>query len=155
VIPHPKFTEKDAYGGSKATGYLYGWVKCMYDYFRVYTDTKPIREELAKMKQIVEEKSAELAVKKAALEKINAKIRSLQQQFDEKKKQQEDLTKKIRECEVKLERAQKLTEGLSDEKERWTRDIETMSNRGDLIPGDAVIASGMVAYCGAFVSQYR
>jgi len=50
VIPHPKFTEKDAYGGSKATGYLYGWVKCMYDYFRVYTDTKPIREELSRMK---------------------------------------------------------------------------------------------------------
>jgi dynein heavy chain len=46
VIPHPKFTEKDAYGASKATGYLFGWVKCMYDYFRVYTDTKPLREEM-------------------------------------------------------------------------------------------------------------
>lgn len=56
---------------------------------------------------------------------------------------------------MKLERAQKLTEGLSDEKERWTRDIESLGKRGDLIPGDAVIASGMVAYCGPFVSQYR
>lgn len=54
-----------------------------------------------------------------------------------------------------MERAQKLTEGLSDEKERWTNDIHSMSQRGDLIPGDAVIASGMVAYCGPFVSQYR
>lgn len=50
VINHPKFTEKDAYGASKATGYLYGWVKCMYDFFKVFTETKPIREELAKMK---------------------------------------------------------------------------------------------------------
>jgi len=49
----------------------------MYDYFRVYTDTKPIREELARMKEIVEVKTAELAVKKQALERINAKIREL------------------------------------------------------------------------------
>lgn len=44
VIPNPKFTEKDAYGGSKASGYLYGWVKCMYDYYKVYTETRPLRE---------------------------------------------------------------------------------------------------------------
>ena len=29
----------------------------------------------------------------------------------------------MKECEIKLERAQKLTEGLSEEKERWGRDI--------------------------------
>jgi dynein heavy chain len=57
------------------------------------------------MKAIVEEKSRELAIKKEALEKINSKIRALQRTFEEKKKQQEDLAKKIHECEVKLERA--------------------------------------------------
>lgn len=36
------------------------------------------------MKMIVEEKSKELAIKKAALEKINAKIRSLQEAFQQK-----------------------------------------------------------------------
>lgn len=74
---HPKFNEKDAALASKATGYLFGWVKCMYDYFRVFTDTKPLREEMQKMAQIVEEKTAELSVKKAALEVINKKIGSL------------------------------------------------------------------------------
>ena len=29
----------------------------------------------------------------------------------------------MEECEVKLDRAHKLTSGLSDEKERWTLDI--------------------------------
>ena len=155
VIPQAKFNEKDAYGASKATGFLFGWVKCMYDYFRVFTDTKPIREEMLRMGLIVEEKTAELKIKKAALEIINRKIQQLQASFKAKQAEQEQLAKKIRECEVKLDRAQKLTEGLSDEKERWTKDIVTLSIMGDLIQGDAIIAAGTVAYCGAFTSQYR
>lgn len=104
---------------------------------------------------IVEEKTAELKIKKAALEIINRKIQQLQASFKAKQAEQEQLAKKIRECEVKLDRAQKLTEGLSDEKERWTKDIVTLSIMGDLIQGDAIIAAGTVAYCGAFTSQYR
>jgi len=34
-------------------------------------------------------------------------------------KQKEELTKKIEECETKLERAKKLTDGLSEESVRW------------------------------------
>ena len=59
----------------------------MYDYFRVFTDTKPVREQLAKMQNIVAVKTEELGVKKEALEKINSKIRELQKLFDDKKKQ--------------------------------------------------------------------
>lgn len=43
---------------------------------------------------------------------------------------QELLTSQIKECEVKLERAQKLTDGLKDEKERWSSDIERLSQIG-------------------------
>lgn len=41
---HPKFNEADAYGGSKATGYLFGWVKAMYDFNKVFTETEPLRK---------------------------------------------------------------------------------------------------------------
>lgn len=51
-----------------------------------------------------------------------------------------------------MERAQKLTEGLSDEKERWGSDILKLSESGVLIPGNSIIAAGMVAYSGPFVS---
>lgn len=47
------------------------WVKAMYDYFRVFTDTKPLREQLVQMRKIVEEKTAELRIKKEALERVN------------------------------------------------------------------------------------
>jgi len=49
----------------------------MYDYFKVYTETRPLREKLATMNKIVEEKNAELAIKMEALAVINAKIKEL------------------------------------------------------------------------------
>lgn len=56
---------------------------------------------------------------------------------------------------MKLERAQKLTEGLSEEKTRWAIDIKNLEKKMELIPGDAVISAGMVAYSGPFTSKYR
>lgn len=131
------------------------WVKAMYDYFRVYTDTKPLREQLIAMRKIVEEKTAELKIKKDALERINNKIRELEEMYDQKIIEKEELQSKMKECEVKLERAQKLTEGLSEEKERWGLDVQKLQAKVELLPGDAIIAAGMVAYSGPFTSQYR
>ena len=65
------------------------------------------------------------------------------------------MTNQIKECEIKLERAQKLTDGLKDEKERWSRDIERLSEIGTLYPGDSAIAAAMLSYSGSFVASYR
>ena len=81
------------------------WCKAMYDYYRVFTDTKPLREQLVAMRKIVDEKTAELRVKKEALERINNKIRELEEMYDQKILEKEELQNKMKECEVKLERA--------------------------------------------------
>ena len=70
-------------------------------------------------------------------------------------RQQEELKNKIQECEIKLERAQKLTEGLSEERVRWGNDIKAFEKRMELLPGDAVISAGFVAYLGPFTSFFR
>lgn len=89
------------------------WVKCMYQYNIVYTQTEPLRKQLAILKKQVEQKMAYLRKKKAELEEINAKIDLLTKKYQESMKQQAILKQKIQECQLKLERAQKLTEGLS------------------------------------------
>lgn len=65
------------------------------------------------------------------------------------------LTSKINECQLKLDRAQKLTEGLSDEKVRWSNDIEMLSKSFDYLPGDSLIGAGMVSYSGCFTANFR
>lgn len=69
--------------------------------------------------------------------------------------EKEFLVKKITECEIKLDRAQKLTDGLSDEGKRWKVDVEILKNKFSLLAGDTLVGAGMVAYSGPFTSGYR
>ena len=105
ITCRPEFTFAAVERTSFATKFLYMWVKAMWDYYKVYTETKPLREKLLVMRQIVEEKTAELKVKKEALDKINNKIKDLEDMFNLKMFEKQELTNKIQECSVKLERA--------------------------------------------------
>jgi len=82
----PKFNSKDAYKANLATGYLFDWSKAMYDFYKVFTETKPLRDQLEVVKKVVAEKKEELRVKMEALDKINAQIRTLTEMFEEKNK---------------------------------------------------------------------
>jgi dynein heavy chain len=46
--------------------------------------------------------------------------------FDQKMREKEKLTNEIESCKVKLQRAQKLISGLSDEQVRWSKDVKKM-----------------------------
>lgn len=94
-------------------------------------------------------------MKKEALDKVNQRIQHLENLFNEKIQQKEHLTQKINECQLKLDRAQKLTDGLSDEKVRWAHDIEVMSKSFAFLPGDSLIGAGMVSYSGCFTANFR
>ncbi len=63
--------------------------------------------------------------------------------------------REITECETKKERAEKLTKSLSDEKVRWTEEVKLLENNEQFLAGDSIVAAGMIAYSGAFTSQYR
>lgn len=67
-----------------------------------------------------------LAEKKAMLAQVEANIKKLEEEFGLMVAQKEKLEKDMEMCKVKLERALKLTSGLSDEKVRWSSDIQSM-----------------------------
>lgn len=152
---NPMFTAKDTAKANFAIQFLFKWVDAMYNYYKIFTETKPLREQLEVSQKIVAATQEKLKVKKEALDLINTKIRNLEDTLAEKSALKDDLTKKIKECEIKLDRAQKLTDGLKEEKERWSRDIDLISKQFDLLAGNTCIAAGMVSYAGAFTASFR
>lgn len=42
---------------------MFGWAKAMYDFFNVFTNTKPLRDKLNEMVEKVEEMDKELKLK--------------------------------------------------------------------------------------------
>ena len=50
VMKDPKFTLESAASSSFAIKFIFSWVKAMYDFYKVYTETEPIRVKLESMK---------------------------------------------------------------------------------------------------------
>lgn len=54
-----------------------------------------------------------------------------------------------------MERAVRLVEKLSDEKERWDSTILKLNRNINNLYGDVLISAGVVCYMGNFVWSYR
>ena len=62
----------------------------------------------------------------------------------------EELETKCRLCEERLVRADKLINGLADEKIRWHDTVTSLDHMIANVIGDVMVSSGFVAYLGAF-----
>ena len=151
TLPHKDFTFERAKECSYAIKFLFNWSKAMYDFNKVFTETQPLRDQLNAVKKILEEKTLELKKKNEELERISRKINDLENEYTKNVTMKENLENDIADCEVKLERAQKLTLGLSDEKLRWGNEIEMLLSKGDNIPGDSAIASAFYIFLKNFL----
>ena len=67
----------------------------MYDFNKVYNETKPLREKLEATQKLLAEKTAFLKEKMDALAEVNKKIFDLETMFDQKIKEKERLTNEI------------------------------------------------------------
>jgi len=56
---------------------------------------------------------------------------------------------------MKLERANILTSSLASEQTRWTASVKEMKADKDLIPGNSILAAGMISYSGPFTPEFR
>ena len=58
-------------------------------------------------------------------------------------------------CERKVELAKALITGLADERENWKDDLKRKREDKENLVGDIVISSGVIAYLGIFLKDYR
>lgn len=155
VIPSEDFSESRASSCSLAVRFIYLWINGIYQFHRSYVETQPLRDELARVQKIVAEKMALLKEKKAELDEINKRLAELEETLNSKIAYKKQLQEDIQDCQIKLERAIKLVAGLSEEQQRWGKEIKIMEANFELITANCVIAAGMISYAGPFTSQYR
>ncbi|CAE7685039.1 DNAH1, partial [Symbiodinium sp. KB8] len=130
----PTFDPDNVKRSSTACHGICMWVRAMYTYHII---------------------SRELAQAKGRLAEIEGKLSDLQAAFEAKNKQKDDLVHEVDQCEARLGRAGKLIGGLGGEKDRWESTVAKLGVDFDNLVGDALIASGTIAYLGAFTSDFR
>lgn len=98
---------------------------------------------------------SDLEKKRASLREVQDKLFKLEQQLETNKKKKLDLENQVDLCTKKLDRAEQLIGGLGGEKDRWSQAAKDLGVKYINLTGDVIIASGAVAYLGAFTSAFR
>jgi len=131
------------------------WVRAMYSYHFVAKAVEPKRQLLREAEAELADCQEKLEKAQAALRAVQDKIAALEADFDAAMAKQTQLQDDMNLCELKLSRAHKLIGGLGGEKARWGQNVETLSDQLTLLPGDCIVAAGMVSYAGPFTSDVR
>eukprot|EP00913_Durusdinium_trenchii_P024528 g23026.t1 len=131
------------------------WVGAMYKYHFVAKAVEPKRQLLREAEADLAECMGKLEAAQAALREVHDKIQKLEADYNQGIARQESLQQDMALCEIKLERAHKLIGGLGGEKARWADNVIKLTEQLELLPGDCIVAAGMVSYTGPFTSEYR
>nr|XP_001915928.3 dynein heavy chain 1, axonemal isoform X2 [Equus caballus] len=140
---------------SKACTSICQWVRAMHKYHFVAKAVEPKRQALREAQDDLEVTQRILEEAKQRLREVEDGIAMMQTKYRECIAKKEELELKCEQCEQRLSRADKLINGLSDERVRWQETVENLEHMLDNIFGDVLVAAGFVAYLGPFTGQYR
>ena len=154
-ITNPDFDPTKVRNASSAAEGLCRWIKAMEIYDRVAKVVAPKKIKLKEAESSLAETMKILNEKRAELKEVEDRLASLQDQFKEMTEKKEKLEFQVDQCAKKLERAEKLIGGLGGEKTRWSAAAKSLQATYDNLTGDVLIASGVIAYLGAFTAGFR
>ncbi|GLI63290.1 hypothetical protein VaNZ11_006196 [Volvox africanus] len=158
VRPYLDMDDFDPAVVKKASAAAYGlccWVRAMEAYDRVAKVVAPKKAKLAEAEAEYSELMVGLNAKKAELANVEAKLAGLNAKLSEMQRRKAQLEAEVDLCEKKLDRATKLIGGLGGEKSRWTEVAAKLGGDYVNLTGDVLLASGFIAYLGAFTAAYR
>ena len=115
----------------------------------------PKKEALKEAQATLAKAMSELEKKRSSLKEVQDKLNKLQVKLDTNKRKKVDLENQVDLCTKKLDRAEQLIGGLGGEKDRWNQAAKDLGEKYLNLTGDVLIASGLVAYLGAFTSAFR
>uniref|UniRef100_A0A8C5P1M0 Dynein axonemal heavy chain 7 n=1 Tax=Jaculus jaculus TaxID=51337 RepID=A0A8C5P1M0_JACJA len=154
-IPNPDFVPEKIRNASTAAEGLCKWVIAMDSYDKVAKIVAPKKIKLAAAEGELKVAMDGLKKKQAALKEVQDKLAKLQDTLELNKERKADLENQVDLCSKKLDRAEQLIGGLGGEKTRWSQSALELGQLYINLTGDILISSGLVAYLGAFTSNYR
>ena len=159
VIEHPvrgkAWNRDDMYKSSFACFCLYLLIQAALEFNKLYKNTQPLRDKKKRIDNSLEEKKQLLSLKKRDIIKIDEKLKRLGNMFKIKNDERNQLKLKIEGCNVKLDRARKLTSLLDDENKRWNVEIVRLKQETHFIRGDSAFGGAMLTYAGPFPTAFR
>lgn len=155
LLDEKDFDQEKIYNASTAAGNLAEWIRACVMTYDALLVVEPKRLKLAAAEESLQKAEAILNEKKQNLKIVLDILAELQKEYELKKKEKEELEFKVNKCQTQLNRASKLIGLLANELKNWAKKAAEFRAESVGITGDICIASGIIAYLGAFPTNYR
>lgn len=140
---------------SKAAHGIAKWVRAIIAYDDAMKIVTPKKIELAKAVEMSSEAQKVWDAAKERLASVLAEMKRLVEELEATQAEETRLRNNKDDCERKVELAKALITGLADERENWKVDLAQRRIDKDNLVGDIMISSGIIAYLGVFLKDYR
>jgi len=154
-MDNEEFQPAKVKSASKAAAGLCLWIRAIINFCRVNKEVEPKRAALNAAKAEFAEVMAGLKIKQKTLKDVEDKVAELGKQLRAAENKKDELTRQVDECGRKLVRAQQLISDLGGEKDRWGASSARLAEVYTGLTGDMLLASGVIAYLGAFTMSFR
>eukprot|EP00929_Paragymnodinium_shiwhaense_P077081 TRINITY_DN3967_c0_g2_i2.p1 TRINITY_DN3967_c0_g2~~TRINITY_DN3967_c0_g2_i2.p1 ORF type:complete len:4576 (+),score=1729.31 TRINITY_DN3967_c0_g2_i2:93-13820(+) len=151
----PFFNYETMKGKSMAAANLANWVINCVKYHKIYVKVAPLMEKVAEATQTKESAEAALKIVLDKVAEIEAECAALEAKLSNAVEEKEKVEAKARDCQEKLELANRLVNGLADEYKRWTQTVEELKVLGVKLIGNCLLASAFVGYISPFNMRLR
>lgn len=134
---------------------LYVWVTMMRDWFE---SKKRYDEQVVTLdrasKELAEAKSQKSELEER-LERLLEEMNRMETELREKKTKLQELEESLAIKKANLEIAEKLVNGLGDEKISWNKEKESLNIMYEKLVGDSLLSCAFLTYLGPFESTFR
>jgi len=154
-IADENFTPENAAKAASAAEGLCTWIGAMDAYDRVIKIVVPKKIALEAAESEYNKIMAALKVKQDELDGIMSALAALEKQLEDSILEKKRLEDEVELCVVKLERAEKLINGLGGQRDHWTVRAHQLGEDFQNLTGDMLIAAGMISYLGTFTMAFR
>ncbi|CCW66761.1 unnamed protein product [Phytomonas sp. Hart1] len=154
-ITNPAFNPDNIRSKSFAAAGLCKWAIGMNRYHIVRCEVRPKEERLAEAQQRLATSSAALKKVQDKVADLRSKLNALVSQYDEAVAEANLIKAKADKTQMKMNLAQRLVSGLSDESVRWGNTINDLKLTASLLVGDVLLSSSFVSYIGPFSGAFR
>lgn len=127
----------------------------MSSYDAVAKNVAPKKAKLEQAKKIYAETMAILSEKRELAAALEKKVMQLNHDLNLANARKQEVEDEVEMCKNKLLRAETLLNGLGGSKTRWIAAAEELLIIYDNLPGDILIACGIIAYLSPFTTAYR
>ncbi|RNF12557.1 dynein heavy chain 9, axonemal isoform 2 [Trypanosoma rangeli] len=154
-ITNPGFDPEKIKTKSFAAAGLCKWAIGINKYHLVRCEVRPKEERLAEAQERLHQSKSALKKIQDKVADLNAKLGALISQYNDAVEAANAIEQKAKKTQLKMDLAQRLVSGLSDETVRWGNTIEQLQVASKLLVGDVLLGASFVSYIGPFSKAFR